>query len=110
MELLRVSLTGGDTEINFEIFEEHTFGYNPEELINVWSGKISVQEYNSEFKKFDVVGADLNKVGTLEIRVKTYAETSGDKPVVKTEAVRRETVEAEQVSAVVKINTASIPN
>lgn len=81
--MLRVSLTGGDTQIGFEIFEEHTFGYNPEELINIWSGKINIQEYNSEFKKFDVVGADLNKVGTLELRLKTYAETSSDRPVAR---------------------------
>jgi hypothetical protein len=42
--------------------------------MNVWSGRIPVQAYFGEIKQFDVFGADLQKVGSLWVRLKTFSD------------------------------------
>lgn len=111
-ESFRVSLSGGDLELIFEIFEEHAFGYNPEELISVWTGKIPVQAYFGDIKQFDVFGNDLQKVGSLWVRLKTFSDGikfSEPKPIeIKTEEIiaanpmRAETVQSAMNQSIVR--------
>lgn len=70
-----MSLAGGDTEIPFEVIEEHEYGYHEKEF-EVWTGKIEVKAgyAGGEVRGLWVVDGQGRRVGEVAVRVKGVAD------------------------------------
>lgn len=75
--------------IDFEIYNEHEFGYNPEELQNLLYGTIKLVE-NKTIGKFEVTVAseDTKKIGFLLFDIKKLVKKSTQPPPTESGVVK----------------------